>query len=331
MNEFLYHPNFRVCRHLLIILLIFPITLSQSFFVFGNSPAIPINMIYLSGTVLAIFTIVIIYLNIYYLAPHFLSKREYASYAIALFLLVAGLIFFKYVAEYTIFSNAGIYKRVNGVTVLDGLSNTVLYAVCVASSSIAILFKQLIADNEEIKGLENKQLENSIAEIKNRIQPEFLYATLDYASEKVKSEPNQTSDTLFKLSELLRYQLYDCTRNKVLLGSNIEFIRNYLFLAQQNSGNRFTFSLLVTGDSNKLVPPSVFTQWIEEIISQQPEKLIIHFDIRDCWVLFECKVSGIELIQNNFKKTEQKMHLLYGKNTVFEIGLNAVKLHFNAC
>src|SRR5690606_28799598 len=121
------------------------------------------------------------------------------------------------------------------------------------------------ADHVKIAHLENKQLKNSIDELKSRTHPKFLYTTLDYAARNVKSEPEQTSNTLIKLSELLKYQLYDATRNHVLLASDIEFIRHYLLLDQQNSESLFSFTLSVVGDTRQLIPSALFTPWVEEI------------------------------------------------------------------
>lgn len=329
--DFLTRPGFRVWRHMLFILALIPVGLSQSFFVFGSSAEIPTSTIYSFGVCFAVITIAIVYFNSYYLAPYFLSRGEYASYFIVLLLVVSGFVLVKYMAEYWIFLNAGIMREFNGVTVLDGLSNLMTYTVCIASSSITLLFRQWMADHAKIESLENKQLKNSIDEIKNRIRPTFLYATLDYASEKVKSDPGQTSDTLFKLSELLRYQLYDCTRNKVLLASDIGFIRNYLILEQQNSGNRFSFTLSVTGDSNKFIPPVLFTPWIEEIIGQHPTELFVKFDMDDCLIKFECAGSGIDISPCDFQKAEQKLELLYGSDVVVNKGIDSIALQLRVC
>ncbi len=63
---------------------------------------------------------------------------------------------------------------------------------------------------------------------------------------------------LMKLSQLLRYQLYDCSRTKVLLSSEINFLNNYLTL-EQNSQAQFNYELLADGEVNRtLVPPLAF-------------------------------------------------------------------------
>ncbi|HHU58101.1 MAG TPA: hypothetical protein GXZ39_07385, partial [Bacteroidales bacterium] len=167
--DLLAQPEFRVWRHVFLIGLLIPIGLSQSFFVFNSSTVIPTSTIYGFGISLAAITIALVYFNIYFLAAHFLPKSEYAGYVVFLLLSVSGFVILKQTAEYWIFSKADIIREFNWISVLDGLSNLVLYAICVASGSITISFKRWLAGNDRIESLESKKLKNSIEEIRNRI------------------------------------------------------------------------------------------------------------------------------------------------------------------
>lgn len=329
--DLLTRREFRVWRHIFFIAILIPIGLSQAFFVFNGSLEIPTSTIYSFGIGMAITIIVFVYFNIYFLASRFLPIGQYASYIIALFLSVSCFILLKYTAEFWVFSKVGIAKEFNWISVLDGFSNLVLYAICIASGSITLLFKRWLASNDMIESLENKQLKNSIAEIRNRFNPKFLYATLKYTSEKVKLEPEQASETLFKLSELLRYQLYDSQRNTVLLKSDIEFIRNYLTLEQQNSNDRLSFTISVKGDKNKFIPPALFIPWIEEIIIQNPDELDVKFEMKDRSLEFECQVSQFILSRCDFTSMEKKLELIYGSDIVILKGIDSITLRLKIC
>ena len=329
--DLLTQPGVRIWRHMFFIILFIPIGLAQSFFVFGSNVEIPTSAIYAFGIGLAVTIIAFVYFNINFLAARFLPRGEYGSYVLALVLSVSGFVFMKYSAEYYMFSRAGIFREFNGISILDALSNLVLYTICIASGSITILFKRWLAGNAMIESLENKKLKDSIEEIRNRINPKFLYATLDNASEKVKSEPEQTSETLFKLSELLRYQLYDCKRKEVLLHSDIEFIRNYLILEQQNSVNTLAFSISVIGNTNIFIRPNLFTPWIEEIIQHHPTNLDVAFDIDDCLIKFECTVSKLNLSICDFTKIEKRLELFYGSDISMSKGINSITVELKIC
>ncbi|MEJ0102280.1 MAG: histidine kinase [Bacteroidota bacterium] len=57
-----------------------------------------------------------------------------------------------------------------------------------------------------------------------------------------KKDPEKASQVLMKLSDLLRYQLYDSARNKVLLTADIHFLTDFLNLEKIRRDN-FEFSI----------------------------------------------------------------------------------------
>lgn len=271
------------------------------------------------------------YFNIYVIAYGFLPESEYASYLVSLLTSVCAFLLLKYAVEYWIFSSAGIYRTINEITFLDGLSNLALYSICIASGSISLLIKRWIADHERIEDLQGKQLKNSIDEIKNSIQPRFLFATLSYASERMKSETQLASDTLFRLSEVLRYQLYDSKRNQVLLESDIRFIRNFMLLVEQNSCGRLAYSVSVQGNTHKLLPPALFIPWIERITTQHPDAIHIAFNARDSHIHFECNVEGLDLFLCDFSTIEQKLRKRYRDDISVVITRSKLAVDWKIC
>jgi hypothetical protein len=326
--NFLQAPGFRTWRHILFLVVFIPLGLSMSFWSFGGYAGIPLSTIYGFGTGIIVSIMIFACFNVSCLAPRYLPQGEYFTYIIILLLLTAGFISLKFIVEDIILLNVGVKRTMNGVTILEALSNLMLYTITIASTSITVLFKQWITDNARIENLENKQLKNHIEEFKNRINPQFLYATLDYASEKAKSDPVRTSETLFTLSELLSYQLYDNSRDSVLLESDIKFIRNYLTLEQQNSGHRLTFTMSATGKTNLFIPPGLFTPLIELALKQQPDELRIRFDVDNEWIRFECITPNVRLSSAGFEKTVQRMELQYSDKIILNKKDESIELQF---
>jgi hypothetical protein len=327
--DFLYQPTYKVWRHLFIIVAIASITLSQSFFVFGNHLDIATSTIYATGIGLAAVMLFGIYINVYYLSPYFLSKRAYASYIIILLILVSGFIILKQELEYLIFSSVGVFRQFNTVTLLDGASNMILYTICIASTAISTLIRQLTADNTVINHLQNEQLQHNISKIKNSIQPKFLFATLDYVSKNVNTAPDNTSSTLFKLSELLRYQLYDSTRKKVLLDAEIDFIRNYLQLQKQSSTNGFNFEINTIGSIQQFIAPNRLMILLEEILNAQPQYLQLIISNDNEMIIADCEITGVS--NNLFEIMEQKLQMIYKDEISTSSQANANQITLRIC
>lgn len=312
--DFLTQTKFRLWRHVLFIILFLPIALSMSFSVFSGHIDVLGNKIYLFGACLAILPISFVYFNLKILIPRYFAKNRYGTY-IAYF-LICMLLFLTitYLARYHILTAQGIKQELNIYAVLDGLSNFILYTICIASSSVTAMLQQWTNDTNKIDNLENTWLKNSLDELKNRINPKFLYGILDYSSETVKTKPEKASVALLKLSELLRYELYDCKRERVLLKSDIQFIDNYLSLEQQNLENKFTYTISVMGSTNYFLTPFIFMPFVQEVMMQKPLEIVIGFKIQEELIHFSMNVIGIDLSECNFQKVEQKLALLYSNN-----------------
>lgn len=305
--DFMTHARFRVWRHVLYAAALTPIALSQSFFVLGSTEGMSERTIYLFGVGFAITIIAFAYVNRYYLTPRFALSRRCATHVIVAFLLLFGIIAAKYFIESLLM---GEVRPVNGVTVLDWLSNTTLYTVCIASSSISVFFREWAKDHHQIEHLEIRRLKNDIDEFKNQINPQLLHASLEYAAQKTKTDPEQASDFLFRLSELLRYQLYDFKRPRAVLGAELMFVRNYLALRQKTASFDFSFTVSDAGSTNRFVVPGLFIPLIEVALSRQPAVLSIQVKTDGREVLFECAVSGADLSGCDLSPAEQRLTLL---------------------
>lgn len=305
--DFMTQARFRVWRHVLYAIALAPIALSQSFFVLGNVEGMSERTIYLFGIGFSITIIAFAYFNRYYLTPRFSLSGSYVIHVIIAFLFLFGIIAAKYFVESLLIGEA---RLVNGVTVLDWISNTTLYAVCIASSSIAVFFRGWIKDHHQIENLENTRLKNDIDEFKNQVNPQLLHDSLAYAAAKTKTDPRQTSDFLFRLSELLRYQLYDFKRPRAVLRAELTFMRNYLALRQEIAPFDFSYTVTNAGSTNLFVVPGLFIPLIDATLDRRPGTLSVHVKTAGQELVFECAASGVDLSGCDLSQTEQQLTFL---------------------
>lgn len=312
LYDFLIEPKFRPGRYLLFILAFTFVAIGQSLFTtFGDHLAVLGSKVYwfLAGNIVVI--LLVAYINLYAFVPRFLLKNRYMEYIIALFISISIYSVFKGLIEYYILLQIGIVRNINGVTLLDGLSNLTICTISLVSSTISILLKQWITDIREINILKDKQLKSSVEKLKNQINPGSMFDVLDYISEQVKTDSAEASDALFTLSDVLRYELYDCKREKVLLESDIEFIDKLLLLEQLKSNNRFTYTIATKGKPNLFIAPFIFSSVIQQIIGQNLTHMAITFDVNSYAVKFVCKVFDADLTLCDFTKQEQQLSVLY--------------------
>jgi LytS/YehU family sensor histidine kinase len=78
--------------------------------------------------------------------------------------------------------------------------------------------------------MENQKLGAELSLLKSQINPHFFFNTLNsiYSLAIIKS--NRTPEAVLKLSEIMRYIIYDTERKLVPLSKEIEYIANYIEL-----------------------------------------------------------------------------------------------------
>lgn len=77
-----------------------------------------------------------------------------------------------------------------------------------------------------------RRLEAEIALLKSQINPHFLLNTLNNLYGIAVTEPDKAPEALLKLSDMVRYILYDCAKPTVPLSQELDFIKNYISLQQ---------------------------------------------------------------------------------------------------
>lgn len=83
---------------------------------------------------------------------------------------------------------------------------------------------------EDRKNLETEKLNAELAFLRSQINPHFLFNSLNniYALAYKKSE--KTPEAILKLSDIMRYMLYESNEDSVLLEEEIDYLKSYIEL-----------------------------------------------------------------------------------------------------
>ncbi len=121
-----------------------------------------------------------------------------------------------------------------------------------------------IKNQHEKKSLENANLNAEVNFLKSQINPHFLFNTLNSIYSQANSRSEQTAFSVLKLSELLRYMLYDSGEEKVSLEKDIHYIHNYIDLQRIRLSSKVVVDFSVTGNAaGKRIAPLLLITFIE--------------------------------------------------------------------
>jgi sensor histidine kinase YesM len=210
---------------------------------------------------------------------------------------------------------------------IDFLSILLILIPFLYFNTFGFLFRTFIEwfKDRKIKAeLQKDKIESQLELLKSKLNPHFLFNTLNNIDILIQDEPNKASEYLKKLSEILRFMLYETNTERIPLSNEIEHIKKYIDLQKIRTSNNDFVILQVVGDSSdKYIAPMIFVHFIENAFKYATNKKIknaisVKFEISDKSVSFMCKnhIDSIDLAskENNgigIQLIKQRLDLVY--------------------
>ncbi len=152
---------------------------------------------------------------------------------------------------------------------------TIIGAIC---GAVALVIKGFITWFNEIKLRELLREKNhamELALIKSQIDPHLLFNTINNIDSLILKDAVAASNYLNKLSDIMRFVLYETTAERILLSQEIEYLEKYIDLQKIRTANKTYVHFEVTGSiGRKRVAPMVFIPFIENAFKHTNNKKV---------------------------------------------------------
>jgi two-component system LytT family sensor kinase len=300
----LLHIGFWLCYMLLAIVIMAAI--------FGNDPNPDEKRMENAFAIILFFGIVpsaiSFYLFYFFIFPKYLKNNKILPSIIYGLLICfgAGLVGFSLLTGYTAESKCTIdpASTAIGVTVFISF-------VSLISGIIALVIQGFITWLDEIKlkeALKQKTFETELALVKSQLDPHFLFNTINNIDVLILKDAEVASNYLNKLSDILRFMLYETKSDNILLSKELEYIEKYVELQKIRTNNTNYVHYSVTGNAeNKTIAPMVFIPFIENAFKHTNNKKVenaitISILIKEETIEFICENKFS--INNNIKEAE---------------------------
>ena len=322
-------PELRVVRHLLLQALIILLTMMRFGFILADSALT--NKLLLASAIYYSTQNLFIYLNIYFLTPKLLLTGKFGKYILLILALVIVDIFvYLFITELRvgldIFFASGIKNIYMAITSLCIKEGMLLFA-----TSTLVLFSKWIKEQKRVNELKISTTQSELTILKQQINPHFLFNTLNNAHVLLQRDPDEASQVLFKLEELLNYQFNESEKELGYLDAEINFLKDFLSL-EKIRRDRFDYSVTTEGNiSETMIPPLLFIPFVENAIKHSPDNekesyVHITFRISNNELYFLCENSKPEtvLVKNGagglgLKNISRRLELLYPNHHTLSI------------
>lgn len=201
------------------------------------------------------------YINMY-LVNQYLENKRYLIYACLSFLLLLGLSLVRTQFNLSFPEiESGLFLKSEAKRWALGALFT-NFCVLVVSTFYQLLENRYINERKSLRLLQEHQ-EAQLQFLRNQINPHFLFNTLNniYSLALMRSE--QTAPMVLRLSNLLRYVVYDGREEQVALAKEVEQIREYIALFQMRHESPLQISFDVAGNEQLKIEPMILIPIVE--------------------------------------------------------------------
>jgi phosphate/phosphite/phosphonate ABC transporter binding protein len=186
--------------------------------------------------------------------------------------------------------------------------------------------------------------ESELNFLKSQLNPHFLFNTLNNVYALCQVNSSNALNMVGKLSEMMRYMMYDCTSDRVPLVNEIEYLNNYIELNRLKTDKDLNVQMAMEGNPKNLkIVPLLLINFLEnsfkhgDVHFDKQGYICIHVSIKNHQMTFLITNSFRHRMQTSLSKqgiglenVKQRLSLLYPSkhslkihqnHTIFEVEL----------
>lgn len=216
--------------------------------------------------------VIYFYILAYWLVPKFLMKQKYLQFFFLLAVVFIGAIYFTRIVDVAfvdpynirILGESSVWYPSEATTFWDKVVSRYYFFGALKGVNLIVWIALAIKLFKQLMERRNAALQAELNFLKSQIHPHFLFNTLNslYALTLIKSD--QSPDVVLRLSELMRYMLYECNTERSLLLKELRILKDYIELEKVRYEDRLDFSFSINGEiSDQQIAPLLLLPFVE--------------------------------------------------------------------
>ena len=281
----------------------------------GSSSFQKIDYIYTS--IFTISLLIPVLLNQFVFIPRLLNPGKYILYFLVFLINLAGFslfnqLLFNHIIDFILPG----YYFISYYSFFDIIK---FFSIFLVLTSLIHLSKEWFELNESrhrIVLLEKEKIDAELKALMNQVNPHFLFNSLNVLYSLAIKKRKETPEAILKLSEILRYVIYDSNTDFVDLESEINLIDNFIELQSYRIGKDAKISFTNAAQNTQAkIAPMLFLPLLENAYKHG-----IKGDIEDTFIEMHLNSDG-EHIHFQIKNNKGQI----SKNTDGGVGLANIK------
>ncbi|MEM6378699.1 MAG: histidine kinase, partial [Bacteroidota bacterium] len=205
------------------------------------------------------------YLLVYILIPKLYNRRRYLEFILtSAIVILAGVFLYRFVTpiisiilyqerpDYNTYSFARLFYTFTEMLPAFGLAAS------------AKLLKAHFRNQKRQADLQQEKLSSELNFLKAQTNPHFLFNTLNNLYGLARKQDNNTAPSILKLSNIMRFILYECAVPRISLSKEITIIEDYIALERLRYDERLEVNFTYQTDlQEQLIAPLLLLPFVE--------------------------------------------------------------------
>lgn len=207
------------------------------------------------------------------------------------------------------------------------LRDGIMMVLCIALAFALRLSKTREEMRSRVLQLEAERRNTELKSLKAQLNPHFLFNSMNNIYALIAINPEKAQQSLYELSNMLRFMIYDSESKTVSLAKEMQFISDYIRLMslRLNPSVRLTYNLPKVSDNSLQIAPLLILTLVENAFKHvglvENEGFIdiqvcLDSEWLSCKVSNSCKSNGSDNLEKGasgvgLKNIEKQLELLY--------------------
>lgn len=184
------------------------------------------------------------------------------------------------------------YNPIIGVAVIT-------YYIILVSLGVFWLTKQLIS----IAKLKNEKAKTELMLLKSQVNPHFFFNMLNNLYGLVGKDAKKAQELILKLSDMMRYSIYEGEKETVTLKEEVDYLKNYIELHKMRYHKKIDINFNCQIEEDYKVMPLLFIILLENAFKHGVENLRENAFVYINILTFKNEIRFT--IENNFDSSEK--------------------------
>ena len=166
---------------------------------------------------------------------------------------------------------------------------------------IILIMRWVFKQTRAILTLKNEKAKTELQHLKSQVNPHFFFNMLNNLYGLVGTDAKKAQDLILKLSDMMRYSIYEGEKNLVTLEEEVEYLKNYIELHKMRYRKEIDIQFTNDISKNHKVMPLLFIILLENAFKHGVENLR-----KDAYVYVHISTEGNNIqftVENNFDST----------------------------